>query len=287
MANTKTKDANAADTAPTEQKKATTKKPTATQANKAVKELLDVKGDVISVVSGNVENLTSKKALEALPELFKRVDTTFFVIGGILSRVQEEQWWQDAGFESLKDYVEEEFGLASRTATYWIQIYRDLVACEINFEDVSDIGWSKLKEISGMLTPENADEWATRAREMSLRQLIEYIKAMKAGSKGSGDEEDGVNPNQSDVKPYTFKLHDDERASVSAAVESGMEQLGTEYPSVAITHICDMFLTGDGTGAAKGGDLKDMMSKAGYEKVLEIMEEIFPNLDMEVQVIEE
>lgn len=262
------------------------KAPSVTAQNKAVKALLDVKGDVIGLVSGNVENLTSKKALEVLPELFNRVDTTFFVIGGILARVQEEQWWQDAGYESLKDYVEEEFGLASRTASYWIAIYRDLVASEVNFEEVADIGWSKLKEISPMLNTENVEEWATRAREMSLRQLIEYIKAMKAGSSGGGSDDPEVDPNKSDVKPYTFKLHEDERSSVGAAVESAMEQLGTEYPSVAITHICDQYLAGDGTGKAKGGDLKDMMNGAGYEKVLEIIEEIFPQLDMEVSVIE-
>lgn len=261
------------------------KKPTVAKQNSAVKALLELSGgDVVGTVSQHVENLTSAKALELLPKLFDRVDNTFFTIGGILARVHEEQWWKDAGHESFKDCVTEEYGIDYRTAMYWVQIYNDLVAAEINFEEVSHIGWSKLKEISNVINQENKDEWVKRAEEMSLRQLLEYIKAIKAG--GSADDKggDGVDPNQSEVKSYTFKLHEDERAAVSGAVESAMEQLGTEFPSVAITHICDTYLAGDGTGATKGASLEDQMKEADYTKTLEIFEKVFPNIDLEVTV---
>ena len=284
MAKTKTDTATKGETAAADAPTTTKAKPTAAAATKAVKALLTPTGDIISNVSSNVENLNAKKALEILPQLFDSVDTTFFTIGGVLARVHEESWWKDAGFESFKEYIEEEHGLAYRTSMYWVQIYNDLVASEIEFEAVKDIGWSKLKEISSMLTPETAEEWIKRADEMSLKQLIEYIKAIKSGGSDDGGDDGGVDTNKSDVKSVTFKLHDDEKSSVDAAVATAMESLGTEYPSVAITNICDNYLQGEGGKGASATSLKDAMQAAGYEKVLEHFEELFPNLDLDVTV---
>lgn len=275
----KTTEENATETKATTASK---KKPTAAAQTKAVKNLLAIGGDVFATVSESVENLTSAKANEVMPQLLSNIDNTHFAVGGIMARINEESWWKDYGFESFKEYVEEECGQSYRTTMYWVQIYNDLLKSEIAFESVEDIGWSKLKEISGMLTPENADEWLQRAREMSLKQLIEYVKAMKSGG-SSSEEGEGVNTNQSDVKTVSFKLHDDQKTSVEAAVQSCMENLGTEYPAVAITHICDAYNAGE-TGSAGGGSLNEMMESAGYQKVLEEFEKLFPNVDLEVVV---
>ncbi|MGI4990997.1 hypothetical protein ACRXCV_00065 (plasmid) [Halobacteriovorax sp. GFR7] len=261
-----------------------TKKPTAAQATKAVKALLAIGGDnVFATVSESVENLTAAKALEVLPQLLDSVDNTYFAIGGIMARVHEESWWKDAGFESFRDYVEEECGQSYRTTMYWVAIYNDLIKAGVPFEAVADIGWSKLKEISKMLKPDNYEEWLQRAREMSLKQLMEYVKAMQSGGSGGNDDGDGVNPNVTDVKPYTFKLHEDQKLSVDAAVQSCMEQIGTEYPAVAITHICDGFNAGE-TGTGKAANLGDSMAAVGFEKVLEEFEKQFPHVDLEVTV---
>lgn len=259
-----------------------TKKPSAAATTKAVKALLAIGGDVFTTVPESVENLTSKKALEVLPQLLANIDNSFFAVGGIMARVHEESWWKDAGFESFKDYVEEECGQSYRTTMYWVGIYNDIVTAGVPFEAVADIGWSKLKEISGMLTPENYDEWLTRAREMSLKQLIEFVKAMKSGG-SSSEETGGVDTTVNDVKNYTFKLHEDQKCSVDAAVQSAMEAVGTEYPAVAITHICDGFNAGE-TGTGTAANLGDSMAQAGFQKVLEEFEKQFPNIDLEVTV---
>mgnify|MGYP000497870997 CR=1 FL=1 len=260
------------------------KKPSAAAQTKAVKTLLALGGtDVFESVASSVENLTSKKALEVLPQLLDSVDNTYFAIGGIMARIHEESWWKDAGFESFKDYVEEECGQSYRTTMYWVSIYTDLIKAGVDFEQVANIGWSKLKEISGVMTEENSDEWIQRASEMSLKQLIEYVKAMKGGSTGGSDEDGGADMGGSDVKNLTFKVHDDQKASIEAAVQAKMESMGTEYGAVALTQICDEALTGEGGGSGSVS-LGDAMAGAGFQKVLEEFEKQFPNIDLEVTV---
>lgn len=267
----------------TEQEQNTTKatKPSVAQTNKAAKALLAIGGDVFTTVSESVENLTAKKALEVLPQLLTNIDNTYFAIGGIMARIHEESWWKDAGFESFKEYVEEECGQSYRTTMYWVAIYNDLIKAGVPFEAVDDIGWSKLKEISGMLTPENYEEWLQRAREMSLKQLMEYVKAMKSGGSNDNDGE-GVNTGHNDVKNVTFKLHEDQQTSVNAAVQNAMEKLGTEYPAVAITHICDGYNAGESGGS--NASLGETMAQAGFESVLAEFEKQFPNIDLDVTV---
>lgn len=263
--------------------KATKAKTTKAKAKKEVAEEVVEGEDMIADTAAEVENLTQSKATKMVPELLDNIDKDYFKLGGVLSVIQYNGWFQDGGYENFRAYVEAECSIQYRKAMYLISIYNGLVESGVAWNKVKHLGWTKLKELSGILTTENVDEWVEYAEAMTVLQLQEHIKIQ---SKGSSEEE---NPEVSeDVKKtttMTFKLHEDQKDTVNEALEKAKHETGTDVATAALEFIALDYL--GGSKLKHQPTLKELMEGKTAVEVLTIFGEVFPEVEIEATLPEE
>jgi len=241
--------------------------------------------DMIVSTSTEVENLTREDALNLVPELINDIDFNFFKIGGILTRVQEEGWWEEQA-ETFREYVENVFGLKYRKAMYLIGIYNSLVESGVPWSKVRTIGWSKLKEIADHIDKKNVTEWVNRAKEMTVLQLQEYVKQLETADGGEGETASA--DKAASVSTMTFKVHEDQKETIRHALDKAKVEGNTDVDTVALEYICVQYIEST-TGKKKGKatlSLDEMIAKGGLEKSLEAVEKAFPDVEITATVNE-
>lgn len=252
--------------------------------------------DILINVSVEIENYSKEEAYKAAATLEDDVEFNYFRLGGVLNRINEEGWYADEEFSKFSDFVESEFGVKRAKAMYLIKIYRDLVESEIPWDAVKSLGWSKLKEISSVITKKNVKGWVKKAEGLSVLALAALVKQSKAESTGSGGDADpaGAAP---DVSSMAFKVHSDQKEVITQAVDKAKEEIGTEHSNSALEAICLDYLAGpskpkldDDAGepepekadkpTLKG--LQKYMKNFEYMDVLETFDKIWPEVDLTV-----
>ena len=136
--------------------------------------------DLIVETASQIENLNKEAALEMGRVIQADTDFNLFRIGGILSVVRANQWYD--AHETFQAYVEAEFPTLSRSpyrkARYLMAIYGNLIESGVKWEQVASLGWTKLTIISDLLSPENVEEWVETASSMTAPDVT---------AKGNGD----------------------------------------------------------------------------------------------------
>jgi hypothetical protein len=244
--------------------------------------------DLIIDIVQTVENLKEKEARELVVQLCEGAEFTFFKLGGVLSVIQANGWYEP--FASFKDYVETERGINYRTARYWIAIYNGIVESGVPWAKVKHLGWTKLKEIVPVLTLDNVDHWVALAEKQTTLQLIETVK--KAQLPEDMTEADGA---AKTVTTKTFKVHDDQRATIEAALAKCREIAQTQVDTVALEYICLDYLNGfQGKPApAQANDLKTLFAnilekhdgdgEAALGEIFKSFEQVFPKVNLTVE----
>jgi hypothetical protein len=216
--------------------------------------------------------MKEKDAKELVHTLREQTEVTFFKLGGVLSVIQSNGWFEP--YASFREYVEKEHGIEYRRAVYWTAIYNALAESKVPWQKVQVIPWTKLKEIAKILTIENVDMWVEIAKKQNTITLIQTVKEHLAKDAPQAIE-DGMSKT---VTAKTFKVHEDQKATIEAAVSKAKEQGSTQSDSVALEYICSDFL-GSQTIPQK---LKSM----GIEAALGALEKAFPNAKIEVEIEE-
>lgn len=193
----------------------------------------DVQGpDILTSTAHMIENLTADRAHALVAELTEMSDFNAFKLGGVLAKIHAEKWF--GAHDNFKAYVEGVHGFGLSKATYLVGIYNALVDLGVSWAELKPIGWSKLKELSGIIDKANAQRWLAIAADadMTVMKLHELVKAEKAG--GGTALLAGGSAAQHKV---TFKLHDEQKETIAAAIAKAKQSSGTEHDSVAIEHI--------------------------------------------------
>jgi len=256
---------------PLDTKKKKVKKPTA----KAVANLTT---DPLISMSHDVETMSKAQAFSAIPELLEHANYHFIRVGGVLAVVRDNEWWQEEGYESFKALIEKKFGLKYRKAAYWVQIYTDLIDSGVEWGQVSTMGWCKLKEVSPVLTKENAAEWVAKAEGLTVLQLHEVVKLALAQAEGTL-ETSGVSPEgvETTTTTMSFKVHVDQKETIRMALDKAKLDAKTEFDAVALEGICMNYLAGGKvTKKLKKTALKDMLSQYKLTEVLKVIAEVWP-----------
>ncbi len=251
-------------------------KPDVSEAESAVV----VADDMIAKTVHEIENLNNVKAFKLVATLQDNVEHDNFRLGGVLSMIQNQGWFMEKTYDNFRAYVENETSLAYRKATYLIQIYNGLAQSGVPWEKVKHLGWTKLKELASVLTLETVDDWVPLAEEMTTAQLIEHIKLSTAGTAEGGP----AAIEKSDITTITFKLHATQKETIKEALAKCKHESGTDVDTQALENICLDFL--GGTAKPKAKSFKEQMASKSLEEVLEVMSEVFPDINLEVGVPE-
>lgn len=235
-------------------------------------------GNLIFDIAQEIGNLTKAKALNQAAKLVDEVDTNYFRLGGILRLIRKEQWFD--GHPTFEAFVYERFGFQARKAHYLVSIFENLVEKNIPWEKVADLGWTKLKDLAPLLTPENLDDWVAKAKAVSVAELQALIReAMNPN--GGGSETSGKTVDN--ITKMKFSFHPDQTEIVSSALAKAKGEMSTDHDNVAITAICSGYLSGaSAVAGAAPADLSALMLQVGYMKVFEEFEKAFPKIELSV-----
>lgn len=209
---------------------------------------VEVQGDFLALTVTQIENVKdAATAHKRIHDLGDRSARTDFELGGYLSVIQTKGWFGD--HSTFKAFVEAETYLAYRKAMYLISIYTSLVEAEIPWLKVAHLGWTKLKDLVEVLTLENVDEWVAKAEGISYNQLkyeIEsYLKAQAAPADAPTVPADSI------VSTLAFKVHDDQKETISLALDKAMKLGSTDVKAVALEYIANDFLASSSKAPAK------------------------------------
>lgn len=119
--------------------------------------------------------ITKEDALESVRRLTQMESEDWFRVGMILSSYKKSKG--ETELKELIAYTSDNFQINSRKAFYLINIYDRLVASNITPDKVSEVGWTKLKEIADLLTIDNVDYWVDICKKNTTQQLIALLKS--------------------------------------------------------------------------------------------------------------
>lgn len=238
--------------------------------------------DLIVKTVNEVENLKEDKAFKLVPQLINNIDHDYFKLGGVLALIQANGWYMDKGYENFRQYVEAEGGMMYRKAMYLVGIYNGLSSSGVAWDKVKGLGWTMLKELAGILTPENVDEWVDAVKDMTVLQAQEYIKLKSAGvSEGNSAEKAEVEVKKTTT--MTFKLHEDQKQTIREALDKNKHESGTDVDTVALENICLDYLSSE-SKLKKAPSLREAMQGKSLEEVLEALDKVFPNVNITVEL---
>lgn len=253
---------------------------TLTTGKTKTQEVLDP--DPIATTVHEMSELIESEVTPKAIRLLEDMEFNSFQLGGVLSRVQEMGWFGE--HPNLKDYAQETLGLKYRKAMYLIEIFDGLVELNIPWDKVKNVGWSKLRYLLPVLTAKNAAMWAKKAAEVNTMQLQEMVKEAQASNESVPSEE----PPATNVTTMSFKVHTDQRETITEAIKRAQEQSGTEVATVALEHICIEYLGAPDAGKVSllkaFKKLKKDLGEEGLTEVFGAFEKVWPEVELTVRM---
>jgi hypothetical protein len=183
--------------------------------------------------------LSEQDALEAAEALAVKAEETYFTLGGVLAHIYYGDIYKRAGFNGkrgFEEYVEQRLNINYRKAMYLIDIYTTFRRLGVDEKRLSQIGWSKAKELTKHATKENFEELVEIADTKSRAELQEYIRSELVNP----SNETGERVRRTTMK---FVLFADQAESVTRAINLAKERVGSDNENQALEYIAIEWLT--------------------------------------------
>jgi hypothetical protein len=219
--------------------------------------------DPLRYLVDEIENLDEQDALGLVGKLANQGEVTSFRLGGVLAHLKANGWRNAHG--SFKEFVEVEHGIAYRKAARWMGVYRQLAESKVPWEKVQKVGWTKLKEIAGVITPDNVDEWVKVAAASKTSTLTAIVASHKRAGSALAIEHRPVDV----VTKMTFRVNASQKGAIQAAIDKAKTLAGAPAATVALESICADYLS----GATFSREAKTM----GLDACVKVVEQAFPN----------
>lgn len=178
--------------------------------------------------------LAESDALEAAKTLVAQVEESYFTLGGVLSHIYNEGIFKSAGYDGKRgfaNYVEKELGIQYRKAMYLIDIYTAFRRLGVDEKRLTQIGWSKAKELTKIATPENFNDLIEYAQSHTRDEVIAHVQTSTVTTGGEAGE-------QVRKTKLNFTLFADQATTVERALAAAKSAAGTDDPNQALEHIC-------------------------------------------------
>ena len=137
----------------------------------------------------NLELLSRKDVLELLSFLTERINRQFIMMGGLLYTIRKNKWFDP--YATFAEFCDTLIGIQYRKAMYLIQIYEALITNHIPFEEVSELGFTKLTLLSAVLNENNYKEYIEWAIPLTTQQIEDHLKSSALIAKGAVDKAKG------------------------------------------------------------------------------------------------
>ena len=198
----------------------------------------------------------------------KEIDTAYMKLAEVLYTVWDTPINGDPeqppvftawGYQSFHEYAEHELSLQRRKAEFLRRIYYilhvELEAMDTQMrERVAALGFSKVRELVGVLTLDNVQEWVERAEQSTYAELSHLIKvyrekqriAKKQAEVDGGEVEPVSVPDEQKEVWERFMLFPDQHAIVQEALTAAAAITGSASKNHNLTMICMDYLATNG-----------------------------------------
>ncbi len=242
---------------------------------------------VVTTLGGEEVQIGSKewsyKVRHQAKVLAREIDTGYMKLAKILYDITDtksseppyEPLYRAWGYNSFKDYAEEELNLKDRKAEYlrkiWykLEIELDTMDPEVKKRLIA-IGWSKMRLLvqDDVLSILNAEEWADRGEKSSfpaLQRMIQQYKLEKAKLNGGGGLTDSPNfatepevPKSEPFRQRTFGLFENQMQVLDEALKKAAVLTGNPNakPEQLLTLIATDFAATSAIGTGHDAQLK-------------------------------
>lgn len=160
------------------------------------------------------------------------------------------------GYDSFKEYVEEEIGLKYSYVTKLLVMVEKVTKYKIPWDQVEKIGVSKMKTITTVMDDGNKKELLKKAQENSRSKLDDVVKKYKSSLDISGADK---------IITLSVKLDEDQAAIIMGAIEKAKDLRDTDSISLALEHISYEWVMQYEDAGTKNVTLQDVIAWA--EKV--------------------
>lgn len=135
----------------------------------------------------NPQEIFSEDDLFNAGELRDKIEENFIELGGELSKIKDERIYKVKGYQSFKDFIEDEVNFSNSLANKLISIYNTFIV-SLNKEEVmlAMIGFDKLSlilPIVNKVSKDEAEKWIGTAVNNSSYDLREFVKQWKEEQK--------------------------------------------------------------------------------------------------------
>jgi len=191
-----------------------------------------------SFVPALKEDMPLEERKNAIRELLRQTaavgDRLQLVQGELLYEVRRNNYWkewsfvdesaEDRTYDSFDEYVKTEMDMERRKAYYLIDVYETFVVkLSLPHEVLQDLEWSKAKELTKVITEENAEELLDKIGSLSVRKTIDYVKELK-DRKALPSGKSLPEPKKS----LAFRLTADQLENVDQSLAGASQHLSTE-----------------------------------------------------------
>jgi hypothetical protein len=205
---------------------------------------------------------------QAVRDLRDNVEQKYWELGERMQEVYRGDMYRDWGFDSWKEYVDEELGFGMRKARYLVQLHEWFGTLPSSIQKwVRELGWTKARLLMGCVTKENAAEWRKRVEGKTVSQIEDMLKLDRQGDDENSDDGEGVAKKPEKAAKRSFMLFPEQDDMVKQALDKAKELAESDKDGHALTLICQEYLATNTNTFAKEDFLKNMERILGLKIV--------------------
>ena len=237
-------------------------------------------GDKFAQTISDIENASKTKAANRLKKLTENTSKDAFEIGGYLCRVQANKWFTPT-YANFKDFVSGEMPFEYRTAMYMMSTYQKMSALDITWNQVSDIGWTKLSLVASYIVnaPDAKDAYLTMARDHSVVALKGKLAEVDANAAAAANPDQDMPPATpaNPMKTVSTKVFEDQYDVIRAAMDTA--KAGTGFNDAQALEALALSYTQQGAV----GDVS-LAAFESAEDVVKAMQGKWPNISVSLSL---
>lgn len=217
-----------------------------------------------------------KKQLTTAKGLLKKIGESYMKLAFSMADIFDNSSYSVAGYERFTEWVDAEMGFEYRKAMYLVSIGK--WARKLSPEALAwaeRIGWSAAKELTGVVTSENFEEWRDRLENKSVRDVERIIREHAAGD-GGGDGGDGKKAAPAaggkktapaaSTRKMTIKMDKEDDRLVMDAISRAKKAANTSSDGRALALMATDYLAGNG-GVDMTEHLSNIQSMYGVQLI--------------------
>jgi len=198
---------------------------------------LMTKNTIATYAYNNIEKLSKDAVIALLFHLIESISRQFIMMGGLLYTIRMNKWYDP--YTTFAEFCDTLTGIQYRKAMHLIQIYESLITNHIPFEDVAELGLTKMILLSTHFTEDTYKDMIAWAIPMTTLQIEEALKVNATKYKGFLDNMKGNASLSPDYKETTKTVKVDlselKQLLVVTPVEMVIDALKLLYPDKEFT----------------------------------------------------